>query len=173
MILYPSPIQATAILLAVGFPAILFCCSRIGGTGRRFRIAAAAAATLFAAACFARSCTFEDALSGALLLAGALIFWWIFWSVLVWGFTLTMLTSLARYKQPATLREWMSLYSRRDDTHAFAHNRMQLLLGSHLVTAVDGKIILTPTGILIARLVNFLRSFFGIGPHSSSKGQEP
>jgi len=66
----------------------------------------------------------------------------------------------------------MSLYARKDEPGTFAHNRMQLLLGSHLVSASGGKIVLTSTGLIVAWLVKSLRSFFGIG-NQPSKGQKP
>lgn len=168
MNLLPGPAQTAAICLSVALPLLLFCYAlipSIRGAGSRFRIGCATAAGLFAIACTALPGErhFDDVVGGTLLLATAMILVYVFWSLLAWGFTLTLLTALARAGRPLTEEQWAAAYIQGGDLGTFAHNRLKLLLGSGMVVATDGKIAATVKGMVVARFVRFVRFAAGLG----------
>jgi hypothetical protein len=168
MSILPGPLQTTAIVLGLLLPVLLFGYATIPALrspGRRFRTAAITSAGFFLIACLILPGPRDagDVLGGALLLATATLLWHVFWSLLAWGFTLTLLTALARVEQPLTLEQWISAYMQGGDISGFAHNRLRLLIGSGMVTSRDDRITVTPFGMIAARLVRLIRFATGIG----------
>jgi len=137
----------------------------MGGAGRRFRFGCATAALLFGIACVALpgERQVDDVLGGVLLLATAVLLVHVFWSLLAWGFTLTLLTALAHAGRPLTEDEWAAAYMQGGDITTFAHNRLKLLLASGMVVSRDGKIAATATGMMIVRLARLVRLATGLG----------
>jgi len=168
MSILPGPMQTTAIALSVAFPLLLFCYAQIPGirgAGRRFRIGSTTIAGLFVIACFALPGPrdFDDVLSGVLLLLTAILLYYVFWSLLAWGFTLTLLTALAGAGRPLTQEQWISAYMQGGSLSAFAHNRLRVLLGFGMVVSAGGDIVVTRTGAATTRLVRFIRLATGLG----------
>jgi hypothetical protein len=168
MSILPGPLQITAILLSAILPLLLFCYARIGvirGAGRLFRAGCITIVGLFAIACYVLPGPRDggDMLGGALLLATAILLCHVFWSLLAWGLTVTLLTTLARAAQPLTLEQWISAYMQGGDLSGFAHNRLRLLIGSGMAISNDGRIALTPFGMITARLVRLIRFATGVG----------
>lgn len=168
MSLLPGPAQTVAICLSAFLPVLLFCYAQllsIRGAGIRFRIGCLTVATLFALACFALpgQRQFDDVAGGIMLLATAMLLVYVFWSLLAWGFTLTLLTALSQACHPLNREEWAAAYMRGGDLDAFAHNRLKLLLGAGLLTAADGNIVTTRSGLAVVRLVRFVRLATGLG----------
>jgi hypothetical protein len=160
--------QTAAIAISVAFPFLLYCCARIpgfGSAGRRFRIGSATVAAIFVIACFALPGPryFDDVLSGILFLATAILLFYVFWSLLAWSFTLTLLTALAGARQPLTQEQWISIYMQGGDLSTFARNRLRLLLGSGMVASAGGEIVATPAGVATIRLVRLIRLATGLG----------
>ena len=78
---------------------------RIRGAGSRFRIGCFTVVGLYLLACIALpgERQLDDVVSGTLLLATAILLVYVFWSLLAWGFTLTLLTaSRNEEKRPAS-----------------------------------------------------------------------
>jgi hypothetical protein len=168
MSILPGPLQITAIVLSVILPLLLYVYARIGvfrGAGRLFRAGSITVVGLFALACLGLPGprNIGDALGGVLLLLTAILLCNVFWSLLAWGFTVTLLTAIAGTGRPLTLEQWMSAYMQGGDLSGFAHNRLRLLVGSGMVVARDGRIVVTPFGALTARLVSLVRFATGIG----------
>jgi hypothetical protein len=168
MNILPGPMQIVAILLGVLLPLLLLfyaCIPGIRGAGSRFRIGCATAVAFFAIACFVLPGERHvgDVLGGLLLLATAIMLSYVLWSLLAWGFTLTLLTSLAQASRPLTLEQWAAAYMQGGGLSTFAHNRLKLLLGSGMVVSSNGRIIATPKGIAVARLTKFVRFATGLG----------
>jgi hypothetical protein len=168
MSILPGPLQITAIVLSVVLPLLLHVYARTGvfrSAGRLFRAGSITAVGSFALAFFALpgSRDIGDVLGGALLLLTAILLCHVFWSLLAWGFTVTLLTAIAGAGGPLTLEQWISAYMQGGDFNAFAHNRLRLLVGTGMVVARDGRIVATPFGMLIARLVRLIRFATGIG----------
>lgn len=167
MSILPGPAQTTAIALGVAFPLILFGYAQISsicGAGRRFRIGSITAATLFVIACFVLPGhrEIDDVLGGVLLLLTAIEFWYVVWGLLAWGFTLTLLTSLASVGRPLTKEQWIAAYMQGGNLSVFAHNRLRVLLGAAMVVSTAGKIVVTPLGVVTIRLVRFVRLAMGL-----------
>lgn len=168
MNILPGPMQVVAILLSALLPLLLLFYARIPnirGAGSRFRIGCVTVVALFIMTCFALPGErhSDDVLGGLFLLATAIMLFYVLWSLLAWGFTLTLLTSLAQASQPLTSDEWAAAYMQGGDLSTFAHNRLKLLLGSGMVASSDGKIIVTSAGIAMTRLVKFVRFLTGLG----------
>jgi hypothetical protein len=168
MSILPGPLQITAIVLSLLLPVPLFGYATIPSLrspGRRFRAAAITLAVLLLIAGLALPGARDigDVLGGALLLATAILLCHVFWSLLAWGFTVTLLTALAQAGRPLTLEQWISAYMQGCDLGGFAHNRLRLLIGTGMVTPGDGRIAVTRFGMLTVRLVRLIRSATGIG----------
>jgi hypothetical protein len=168
MNMLPGPAQAAAIGLSIAFPLLLLGYARIaatGGSGRRFRLGCVSLVVLFAVACIALPGErhIDDVIGGLLLLATAMMFCYILFSLLAWGFTLTLLTALVKTGRPLTLEQWAAAYMQGGDLGAFAHNRLKLLFGSGLVVTEDARLAPTPKGVAVAHLVKLVRLSTGLG----------
>jgi hypothetical protein len=168
MNILPGPLQITAIALSFFLPVLLFCYARIPelrNAGHRFRVVGGTVLALYAAACLilpgARD--YGDALGGFLLLATAILLCHVFWSLLAWGFTLTLLTALARAEQPLTLEQWVSSYMHGGNLSGFARNRLRLLIGAGMIVPTGDQIAVTPIGFATVRVVRVIRFVTGIG----------
>lgn len=168
MNLLPGPAQAAAIGLSIAFPLLLLCYARIaatGGSGRRFRLGCVSVIVLFAIACLALPGQRHvgDVIGGLLLLGTAMMFCYILFSLLAWGFTLTLLTALVQAERPLTLEQWAEAYMQGGDLGMFTHNRLKLLVGARMVITADGRLTPTAKGVAVARLVKLVRLSTGLG----------
>jgi hypothetical protein len=164
----PGPAQAAAICISATLPLLLFCSARfrwLGGAGRRFRIGCTTAVVVFFVACVTvpGERHFDDVLGGILLLTTAIMLAYVLWSLLAWGFTLTLLTALAQAGRPLTSKQWAAAYMGGGDLSTFAHNRLRLLLGSGMAVSSNGTITATTRGLMIVRLVRLVRLVTGLG----------
>jgi hypothetical protein len=167
MNMLPGPAQTAAICLGVGFPLLLLCYARIaaiGGSGRRFRLGGLSVISLFVIACVVLpgQRRLDDVLGGLFLLATALMLCYVLFSLLAWGFTLTLLTALVQAGRPLTSKQWVA-YTQGGTLDSFAHNRLKLLVGSRLVVVTDGKLGPTSKGLAIAHFVRLVRLSMGLG----------
>lgn len=168
MSILPGVLQTTAIVLSLLLPVLLFGYASIPGLrspGRRFRTAVLTVAGVLLIACLALPGPrdFSDVLGGVLLLATAIVLCYIFWGLLVWPFTLTLLTVLAKADHPLTLEQWLSACMQGGGSSSFTDNRLRLLFSAGMVVAADDRIVVTQTGMVTARLVRFVRFATGLG----------
>ncbi|TQF29566.1 hypothetical protein [Bradyrhizobium sp. UNPA324] len=168
MNMLPGPAQAAAIGLSIALPLLLLGYARIaatGGSGRRFRLGCVSVVTLYAIACIALPGErhLDDVLGGIFLLATAMMLCYVLFSLLAWGFTLTLLTSLVKAERPLTLEQWAVAYMQGGDLGTFTHNRLKLLVGAGMVITADGRLTPTPRGVAVARLVKLVRLSTGLG----------
>jgi hypothetical protein len=168
MSILPGSLQITAIVLSAMLPLVLLGYARIGlfrGAGRLFRAGSLTAIALFVAACILLPGPRDigDVVGGALLLTTTILLCHVFWSLLAWGFTVTLLTALASAAQPLTLEQWASAYMQGGSLRGFAHNRLSLLVGSGTATSRDGRIAVTSLGLLLVRVVSVIRFATGMG----------
>lgn len=166
MNMLPGPAQIAAICLSVTFPLLLLCYGRvIRASGRRFRLGCISVLGLYAIACIVLPGprNLGDVLGGLFLLATAMMFFYILFSLLAWGFTITLLTSLVQAGRPLDLEQWATAYMQGGDIGTFAHNRLKLLTGAGMVTTTDGKLAPTTKGLTVARLVKLVRLATGLG----------
>lgn len=166
MNMLPGPAQIAAICLSVTFPLLLLCYGRIiRGSGGRFRLGCVSVLVLYTIACIALPGPryVGDVLGGLFLLVTAMMFCYILFSLLAWGFTLTLLTSLAQAGRPLDLEQWATAYTQGGDIGTFAHNRLKLLTGAGMLTTTDGKLTPTAKGLAVANLVKLVRLATGLG----------
>lgn len=166
MSMLPGPAQFAAISLSIALPLLLIGYARIiPGSGRRFRLGCVSVFVLFVIACIALpgQRNVEDVLGGLFLLATAIMLCYVLFSLLAWGFTLTLLTSLVQAGRPLTSEQWASAYMQGGDLGTFAHNRLKLLVGSGLVTTADGRLAPTAKGLAVVYLVKLVRRSTGLG----------
>ncbi len=130
----------------------------------RYAAGCAAAAAIFLALAFVMPGERDpaDVFSGLLFLITAMLFWNVAWSLLAFGFTLTLLTALAQANRPLTRSEWVRAYMQGSNLEKFARNRLQLLLRTGMAKTDRQNIVATPFGALAAALVRSTRFLFGI-----------
>lgn len=168
MNMLPGPVQTAAICLGVALPLLLLGYARIAalrGAGRRFRLGCISVLVLFVIACamLPGPRQVDDVVGGILLLATAMMLCYIVFSLLAWGFTLTLLTSLVQAGRPLTLDQWAAAYMQGGDLGSFAHNRLKLLVGSGMVRTTEGKLAPTSKGFAVAQIVKLIRLSTGLG----------
>src|SRR5437764_6602360 len=83
---------------------------RVAAPGRRFVRAAALMWAAWAAAMTATAPGAVDLVTGVLLLATATLAAFTLWTLVAWGFTLSMLLALVRAGRPLTAEEWALAY---------------------------------------------------------------
>ena len=168
MSILPGPLQITAILLSLLLPVLLFgyaAIPRLRSPGRRFRAAAVTVAGLLLIAGLALPGPRDvgDVAGAVLLVATAIMLGHIFWGLLSWPLTLTLLTALAKADRPLTLEQWMSTCMQGGGSSTFADNRLRLLFGAGMLIRADDRVIVTHTGMAAVRLVRFVRFAMGLG----------
>jgi hypothetical protein len=136
---------------------------KVTALGRRFALAALAMWTAWIAGMIACVPDVVDAVTGCLLLATATLAGFTLWTLIAWGFTLSMLLTLHRAGQPLKTDEWVAAYTRGKRLDAFALDRLGVLFKLGLAEMRDGKVVMTPgRGLLFARVAVLLRKLFGI-----------
>jgi hypothetical protein len=85
------------------------------------------------------------------------------WTLIVWGFTASMLMSLARAGRPVSCEEWIG-----DDTDGrtidvLTLDRLRLLGQLGLAVRQNGRVVMTAgAGLRMARFARLLRLFVGL-----------
>jgi hypothetical protein len=144
--------------------------SRLRAPGPRFKSAILIALGLLAAqwlalAALGQSPNLLDLLAGVAIIGAAAIIAFIGWSLIVWGFTLNMLLTLAAQGRIAGLPQWASLYTGGQSIQELTSDRIGVLIGSRLVERLEGdRWRLNPRGRVAARLLRVLRFAYGLGP---------
>jgi hypothetical protein len=96
--------------------------------------------------------------------AAAVIVCFILWSLLVWGFTISMLLALARAGGPTSIEAWAVLYAGGGGMAEIGENRAGLLLSARFAVRTPGGVyVLTREGRWAARALRMLRALFGVG----------
>ena len=167
MILLPAPMECVALALDILFPLLMLGCAQIKsirGAGVRFVAGCVAVAAIFLALAFVIPGQREpaDVFSGFLFLVAGMLFWNVIWSLLAFGFTVTLLTALVQAGKPLTRSEWVLAYMQGSDLRKFAWNRLQLLLGAGMARTERQNIVATPFGVVTATMVRSARFLFGI-----------
>ena len=159
--------ECAALVLGIVFPLVMLGCAQIKsirGAGVRFAAGCVAAAAIFVALAFVMPGERDpaDVFSGILLLITAMLFWNVAWSLLAFGFTLTLLTALVQAGRSLSRPEWVRAYMQGSTLEKFAWNRLQLLLGTGMTRVDRQNIVATPFGAIVATMVRSTRFLFGI-----------
>jgi hypothetical protein len=164
----PTPAIALSLLGVVSLPFCLLVLShgpwKVPAPGRRFVLSAGLTVMLWIGLMFVpTSPVLVDVISGGLLLATALLAGFTLWTLVAWGFTVSMLLSLSRAGVPLTPEEWVLRYTGGTPVDAFARDRLGVLFRLGLAQAQGDQIVMTPgRGRRMARVVVLLRQIFGL-----------
>src|SRR5207253_6121857 len=103
-----------------------------------------------------------ELVTGGVLLATATLAGFTLWTLVAWGFTVSMLLALSRADRPLTVGEWALAYTRGKPLAAFAQDRLGVLLKLGLAEVRDGQVVMTPRrGRAFAKAAIALRKLFG------------
>jgi hypothetical protein len=166
----PCPPILAGILAGCMLPLVLALLShgpwKISSSGRRFHVSAilvSAGWLLFLA--WHGSYDAADLIASLLIWLTALLVAFSFWSLLAWGFTVSLLLALARAQNALRFEEWVASYTGGGTVETFARDRLGLLLRTGLARMDGDQVCLTPGwGPRLAWLVGTLRRLFGVEP---------
>jgi hypothetical protein len=104
-----------------------------------------------------------DLFAALVLLSASLLAEYTLWSLLLWGFTLSMLNVLMQRQRVDSIVGWCKAYAGESGIDAFALNRCGLLLAAGFARFEPSReLSITPRGQLAARLVKVVRWIFGL-----------
>jgi hypothetical protein len=104
-----------------------------------------------------------DVIAGGMLVFTALLAGFTLWTLVAWGFTLTMLLTLAKAGRPLTADEWMRGYTGGKPAAAFARDRLGVLLRLGLAEVRGSDVVMVPgRGRTFAVAAGLLRRVFGL-----------
>jgi hypothetical protein len=166
----PSPAILAGMVAGFLLPLLLALLShgpwKISSPGRRFHVSAALVSVgwIFFLVC-QESYDVADLIASLMIWLTALLVAFSFWSLLAWGFTISLLAALARARQPLTFAEWVAEYTGGDTVETFARDRLSLLLRAGLARMDGDDVCLTPGWApRLAWLIGSLRRLFGVEP---------
>ena len=168
MDLVPTPVVGGALLACGLLPACLLGLShgpcRIARPGLRFASASLLVVSSWVVGvCLAGGAAWADILTGSLLLLTCVLASFTLWTLLAWGFTLTMILAVSRREGPISFDEWAREYTRGRELEAFSRDRLGLLFRAGAATRESDSISLTPwRGRLLARAVMLFRRLYGL-----------
>ena len=166
--LIPTPAIADSLLAAILLPVLVVLLShgvwKVQSPGRRFVVAALASLAAWMVLVLSRdSLDAVDVLAGALLLAAALLAGFTLWTLIAWGFTVSMLQTLARSDAPLTQEAWMTAYTGGRPLEALTQDRLGVLFRLGLARREVDMVVMTPVrGGWMATAAALLRRFFGL-----------
>ncbi|HVL11290.1 MAG TPA: hypothetical protein VM529_01910 [Gemmata sp.] len=163
----PTLPVAASLAACVMLPVALLVLShgpfKVTAPGRRFVLAAGVVWTAWVATMIAVRPDWVDLVTGALLLATATLAGFTLWTLVAWGFTVSMLLALARADRPLTVDGWALAYTRGKPLAAFAQDRLGVLLKLGLAEVRGGEVVMTPRrGRAFAKAATMLRRLFGL-----------
>ncbi len=101
-------------------------------------------------------------IAGVLVISSAVILFFLPWSVLCWGFTLSMLLRLAKSPKPLNQKQWAEAYAGALGTRGLSKNRATILLAFGFARLDKDDLVLTRRGRLSAGCLRLISYFFGI-----------
>jgi hypothetical protein len=168
MIWAPPPPICSALAASISLPFFVLLLShgpwRIDGPMSRFVTASVCALSVMLAGLGAGGMGDWVELTAALILFfGSVIAGFTCWSLVAWGFTLSMLRVLDEQHSLGSMTAWCNAYTGGQDIEAFAADRCRLLIRVGLARPdTPGGIAATPFGRLAAPLVELTRRCFGL-----------
>lgn len=100
--------------------------------------------------------------AGFLFILAVLLFAFMIWSVMCWGFTISMLLWLSKIGKAITLSEWIALYTNEDGIRGMTCNRAQILSWYRLGILNHDEVTLTARGHFLARLAQQICYYLGV-----------
>src|SRR5262245_45114382 len=124
----PTLPVALSLAAAALLPVLLLALShgplKVAAPGRRFVVVTSLAWCAWLAAMIVSAPDAVELVTGALLLATATLAGFTLWTLVAWGFTLSMLLALHRAGRPLTVEEWAAAYTRGKPLDAFTRDRL-------------------------------------------------
>jgi hypothetical protein len=164
----PGPATATALIAAGTLPIWLMLLShgpwKIVRPGKRFVLAALLSLGTWVVTLFLWPPGGAiDLISGASILILSLLAGFTLWTLVAWGFTLSMLLALRRTNRTLSLKEWIASYTGGKTVEAFGRDRLGVLFRFKLAdrTGAD-EVEATGNGRRVAVIAIVLRKLFGL-----------
>lgn len=101
-------------------------------------------------------------IAGLLLIVAFLIFYFMIWSVLCWGYTIRMLLVLNDYHKPVDYQKWQKLHAEPDGIEGLTLNRVQVLKKLGLIEQDSDQIEISIKGLYLAKLGHLFMRLFGV-----------
>lgn len=156
------------ILLVISLPILLWALAkfpfRVVQPGLRFKLASLLILSMWCIAkvIFSDSINFGYWVAGLLFILAFLIFAFMLWSVLCWGYTLCMLLSLSEHNAPVDSRQWQKLHAGPHGMRQLALDRIQVLVKLGLASFDGSRMIASRIGVYLASIAKFSMSLFGV-----------
>ena len=105
--------------------------------------------------------SYKVLLSSLLIILSSIFILFTFWSILVWGFTTSMLVSLNKKKgYKITKEKWIRVYCNNQNLNTFTKDRIQLLYLINVIKKQNKNVTITANGYIISFLYKILKNFF-------------
>jgi len=98
-------------------------------------------------------------LASILILTSSIIINFTFWSILIWGFTVSMLEAI-KGKKRINKYKWINIYSGNKNLNFFTRDRIKLLLIIKSIKKKKDIIQINSVGLIISKIYTFLRKYF-------------
>jgi len=101
-------------------------------------------------------------LAGMFFILSFVIFGFILWSVLCWGYTLSMLLSLSDVDHPIDVEQWQTFHAGPNGVRQLTIDRAQVLVRLYLATLKDDQLALSKLSVPVVAMVRFCTKLFGV-----------
>ena len=98
-------------------------------------------------------------LASILILTSSIIINFTFWSILIWGFTVSMLEAI-KGKKRINKYKWINIYSGNKNLNFFTRDRIKLLLIIKSIKKKKDIVQINSIGLIISKIYTFLRKYF-------------
>jgi len=101
-------------------------------------------------------------IAGDLYILSAILVGFMFWSVLCWGFTLSMLLCLEKRKNVESLQSWQVEYAGAIGIRGLSLDRASILISFGFSSIEGNYLVLSKRGRSWGRIIQIMSRFFGI-----------
>lgn len=156
------------ILLVASLPVLLWVLARppfkIVQPGLRFKLASLLILSMWCIAkmIYTNYINWWYWIAGLLFILSCLIFAFMVWSVLCWGYTLCMLLSLREYNDLVDSDQWQKLHAGPHGTRQLTFDRVQVLVKLRLATFDGNQLVISRFGWYLAIIAKFFMNVFGV-----------
>ena len=143
----PSLPVAVSLAACGSMPFVLLALShgpwRIAAPGRRFVVAAALTWAAWLCVMSFLAPVWVDFVTGALLIATATLAGFTLWTLIAWGFTLSMLLALSRAERPLSVEEWALAHTRRQAARGVRSRSARRAVAMGLAEVRGDRVVMT------------------------------
>lgn len=157
---------ALPVFLMFSFPILLWILNKrpfyIKQPGLRFKIATTLIMLFWVVTLFSSQTQLWYWIANLLLLSAFLIFAFMVWSVLCWGYTIRMLLVLNANSNSLNFVEWQKMHAKPSGIQNLTLNRIQFLEKLYLVRSDSHQIIICKKGLYLAKIAQIFMKLFGV-----------